>query len=456
MTTYHRADTQSQWFQDNFPGADLNLNADTSVVVLHTTEGTTWPTYLGGATAPNYTAKADFEQERLNWRAHFPDEKSSRALVNLPGGVETNTLNANQVELVGTCDPKHRLSWNGLTAGVDYIYWPDAPDWALRSLARFLAYHHRKHGTVMKSLAFQAYPGSFGARGATNTVRLSGDQWRKFVGVCGHQHVPENVHGDPGNIDITKLIAFAERDLLHPKLRVVTANLHHGNRHLPEALHTLLEQDADIIFIQEAYVHYKLINRILGNTHKFFGARSGSGGERENQIWVRRGLKFKIHDHGEFKATIDLGVPVAPDRWVQWVQVEHRGTRGPVRRYCLVGWHGNAAIQDQRTGAILKLARVRQYAKEMKLLETFLKSQRICGFKPIVGADTNYKSRFFTTLRQMWVLAPERVYRRSRLKTIAHGVDKIAYPRSLEIVDTFTVQAAGCDHKWLVVDLEHK
>src|SRR4051794_6731271 len=127
VSTYAKANTTAQWFQDNYPGSVMNPN----VVVLHTTETTGWPPYGGGATAPNYTARPNIAAKRLEWRAHFPDERSSRALKNLTGGVETNTLNVVQVELIGTCDASKRERWGSLRAGRDYIYLPDAPEWLL-------------------------------------------------------------------------------------------------------------------------------------------------------------------------------------------------------------------------------------------------------------------------------------------------------------------------------------
>lgn len=216
MSNYHLADTEAQWFADNFPGSQMNLSAATAVLVLHTTEGTSWPGYSGGASAPHYTALPDIVNKRLTWRAHFPDEMSSRALRNEDGGVETNTLNCVQLELIGTCDPKHQVSWNGdgeRLAGVDYLFWPDAPSWALLAVARFLADQHRRHGLALRSLRFDAYPASI------SSVRMTGDQWRKYVGVCGHQHVPENTHGDPGDIDIIKLLAFAQ-EFVDPSIRL--------------------------------------------------------------------------------------------------------------------------------------------------------------------------------------------------------------------------------------------
>lgn len=202
MSKYALANSTVQWFQGRYPGAVIKPN----VLVIHTTEGTSWDGYDGGAIAPNYTARPDMARRRLDWRQHFPDERSSRALVNQPGGVETNTLNAIQVELVGTCDPTHRHTWGNLRAGVHYIYWPDAPDWALEAVAAFVRDLHQRHGLRLTAPTFKAYPASYGTK---NGVRMSFDQWRNFRGICGHQHVPENVHGDPGDIAIARILMLA-------------------------------------------------------------------------------------------------------------------------------------------------------------------------------------------------------------------------------------------------------
>jgi hypothetical protein len=189
------------WYQDNFPGSAMEVN----VVVLHTTEGTSLPSYGGGGAAPSLTARPDFAAQRLVWYQHFDVDVSSRALRNLAGGVETNTLNVCQVELVGTCDPVTHQRWQ--SSGQQHIYWPEAPDWALRDLARFLAWMHEQHGVPLTGpSAWPAYPSSYGASAA----RLSGSSWSAFTGVCGHMHVPENDHGDPGAIDFDQLIALAK------------------------------------------------------------------------------------------------------------------------------------------------------------------------------------------------------------------------------------------------------
>lgn len=197
--------SRANWYQDDFGGDAMEVN----VVVLHTTEGRSLPTYNGGAVAPNLTAVPDLAAKKLRWYQHFDIETSSRALANLRGGVETNTLNVCQVELVGTCAPEIHAKWNA--AGKQHVFWPDAPDWAARSVARFLAWMHEEHGVPLTGpKTWPAYPASYGSKGGQ---RMSGTKWTAFKGVCGHMHVPENDHGDPGAIDFSLLVKHAKDEL---------------------------------------------------------------------------------------------------------------------------------------------------------------------------------------------------------------------------------------------------
>lgn len=190
------------WYQDDFPGDPMEVN----VVVLHTTEGSSLPSYGGGGSAPNLTAVPNFRERKLDWFQHFDIDVSSRALRNLSGGVETNTLNVCQVELVGTCDPATHRKWEA--AEQAHIYWPAAPDWALDGVARFLRWMNAEHGVPLTAPArWPAYPTSYGNGGGQ---RMSGSQWSEFRGVCGHMHVPENDHGDPGAVDIDEILRRAK------------------------------------------------------------------------------------------------------------------------------------------------------------------------------------------------------------------------------------------------------
>lgn len=201
--------TTNQWFAKTYPG---RIFSEIEKGCLHTTETPSWPGYGSGRTAPNVTAFPDVKSKSLLWRQHFPINMSSRALENRIGGVETNTDNIVQVELIGTCDPtKHRTMF----------YWPDAPDWALDGVADFLAWMHLKWGLKLVTpelwlpygpspLRPGISPASYGA----SPARMSMKTFSNYRGVLGHQHVPENSHGDP-YLDINKVLSLAEQKVSH-------------------------------------------------------------------------------------------------------------------------------------------------------------------------------------------------------------------------------------------------
>ncbi|MCL6733279.1 hypothetical protein [Streptomyces neyagawaensis] len=203
-----------------FSGSDMEVNCG----VAHTTEGRTVPSYADasgrrGAMAPTVTGLPDCAAKRIRWYQHYDVDESARALANKLGGVSTNTANVFQIELVGTCDPKARDAWvrAGFRQNVDFIFWPEAPEWALAEVAWLVRWLHDEHGiplTCVKDwLAYGAdarRPGVVPASYGASPARMSQDQWRAFKGWCGHQHVPENDHGDPGAMDFARVIALAK------------------------------------------------------------------------------------------------------------------------------------------------------------------------------------------------------------------------------------------------------
>ncbi|WP_329368680.1 hypothetical protein OG896_24425 [Streptomyces sp. NBC_00669] len=195
----------AHWYQSAYPGDSMTVNA----IVWHSTEGASLSTYSGGAVAPTLTAVPNWTTEKLVWSQHFDFDTSARALVNAPGGVQTNTLNVAQVEVVGTCDPATHASWT--KSGGQHLYMPELPDWAIRDLAAFARWAHTEHGVPLTSgLRWASYPGSYGT---TNGVRMSGAAWTAFRGHAGHQHVPENDHGDPGSLPMAAILAAATNPL---------------------------------------------------------------------------------------------------------------------------------------------------------------------------------------------------------------------------------------------------
>lgn len=164
--------------------------------VLHTTEGASWPDYQNGTTAPHFTAMPNSVEGTIVVRQHTPVNVAARALMNEAGGVQTNRDHAIQIELVGTCDPTRRVR--------GAFFWPDADRVMLAALATLMRALEARCGIARRAVApFLAYPASYGNQ---HGQRLSLSSWDNFSGWVGHQHVPENVHGDPGALNIKALM----------------------------------------------------------------------------------------------------------------------------------------------------------------------------------------------------------------------------------------------------------
>ena len=166
-----------------------------SKIVLHTTEGSSWPGYGGGGSAPHFTVHRDG-----TIRQHIDTAYSAKALVNRRGGVETNNGGAIQIEFIGSCDK----SW-ARKHGLFFI--EDATDADLAGLAKVLAWINKTHGVPLTATGLK-WPTSNAAY-RTAPQRMSYSQWNNYRGVCGHTHVPENDHWDPGNFPITRLLNLA-------------------------------------------------------------------------------------------------------------------------------------------------------------------------------------------------------------------------------------------------------
>lgn len=168
---------------------------DPEVGVLHTTEsrGQFRPQagrYFGKAPGsyPNATISRGTIYE------HIPANRSSRALKNLPGGVETNKRGTYQIE----------IDWNS----ADVANCPADTMAAVRAQMAWVSSVTSIPLTC--SVTFHPYPVTTpGVRYGSEPWRLSFDAWRRYRGWLGHQHAPENSHGDPGGIDIAYLLGGA-------------------------------------------------------------------------------------------------------------------------------------------------------------------------------------------------------------------------------------------------------
>lgn len=193
------ADWWSEAIRD--PGNDSGTYTDLGEPkgLLHTTEGKTYAgarqAYVLNNSWPHATAT--FEGGKFKCYQHVPLSKPARALRNVSGGVQTNRDNVIQLEIVGTADRHNASTWGPL-------YVVNFPKAYLDGIARWMRFVEANHGVPRRStVLWKAYPESYGVNG----VRLSGAQWDTYSGWLGHQHAPENTHGDPGLIDIVYLLA---------------------------------------------------------------------------------------------------------------------------------------------------------------------------------------------------------------------------------------------------------
>lgn len=171
--------------------------------VVHCTETGTWPGYQGGATAPHETWRW-WGKDGFEIRGHIPHDRAARALRNLPGGVQTNRDSVHQIELVGSCDASFARKYG-------YPHLPSLGDDFLHDLGVELRRFCADLDIPLRvAETWQPYPASYGTRAGTNNVRFSLSQWDNYSGIAGHQHAAEQLHGDPGNVDIARALKLAE------------------------------------------------------------------------------------------------------------------------------------------------------------------------------------------------------------------------------------------------------
>lgn len=164
-------------------------------IVLHSTEGG-WDGSMGvfrsRMTAPHFMA--DPATRRIVQMV--PLNRSAYALQNLSGGVETNRDGVIQVEIVGYAARMHELTDAQL-------------EWLGVKVVRMIV--DNAPGPI-RYVAPRFYGADAGFTLASTSARqrMSQAEWDAFNGVCGHQHVPENSHWDPGKLNIDKVLRYAQ------------------------------------------------------------------------------------------------------------------------------------------------------------------------------------------------------------------------------------------------------
>lgn len=155
-------------------------------IVLHTTESSTVPGYGGFLNIKNVAPHFTLDRSGVVFQ-HHPINRAARALRNLAGGVETNRQGRYcvQIEIVGYAKNGSKLPVKQMAS--------------LRALVKWI-----RSETGVKA----NYPSKIGGEfcyGYKSSCRMKYAYWPVFNGVCGHQHVPENTHWDPGAFNFAVL-----------------------------------------------------------------------------------------------------------------------------------------------------------------------------------------------------------------------------------------------------------
>lgn len=182
---------------DNHAPSDAGAHlGPVTIGVLHTTEsprGSFRPdddSYFGHQSYPHFTV--DVQDGEFRCWQHISIRRCAKALKNLKGGVETNREGVIQIEVVGRASEP-------FTSNAVLV----------RGLAKLMRWIESETDIPRSSAVdFHPYPPDLGARLGREPWRMSNDAWSRYAGWLGHQHSPENAHGDPGAIDIAKLLAL--------------------------------------------------------------------------------------------------------------------------------------------------------------------------------------------------------------------------------------------------------
>lgn len=175
------------------------MNGDGSrKALLHSTEGDSIDSAVSAYRANNSWPHRTVDLKRRIVAEHLPLDVAARSLQNLPGGADQTNKDGTvliQYELVGTAT-------NPASIG-------GPEDWAWFG-REVLGPDCRAMGVpLVSTVRWAPYPASYGM-GAPQ--RLSPAAWDAYSGVLGHQHAPDNSHGDPGAIPIDLILNAARGD----------------------------------------------------------------------------------------------------------------------------------------------------------------------------------------------------------------------------------------------------
>jgi len=162
-------------------------------IVLHTIEGSASPAMIAGHAYPPHVWYDP--ATRQLWQT-VPLDRFAFALEHPAGTIETNAARALQVEISGQAQNT-----------------PDWPQAWLDNLAEDVIVPMCQWvASVGGSIDLLDVPAPGAIPGSASEAapqRFTEQAWQAFRGICGHRHVPNNIHWDPGALDTNHIAAHA-------------------------------------------------------------------------------------------------------------------------------------------------------------------------------------------------------------------------------------------------------
>lgn len=167
-------------------------------LLLHTTEGGSYVSarsaYHRNGFSPHVTAGVhQQDSDRVSAWQNVGFNERATTLGEDPGGIVVNRDYVIQIEMIGYAD-RTVAQRNGHS----HLYIHNWADWYIEGLAKVCNDILDEVGIPRQcTVEWVEYPASYGKNASQ---RLTTAEYDAYEGILGHQHAPENSHGDPGNL----------------------------------------------------------------------------------------------------------------------------------------------------------------------------------------------------------------------------------------------------------------
>lgn len=239
-------------------------------------------------------------------------------------------------------------------------------------------------------------------------------------------------------------------------MRIASVNFYVFNKTPDRDVKRLQRENLDVIGFQEAQNDLHNIRKGLPNHRILWSERRPKWyGAREVAVALKRGTPF-IDSNAREVSDLEPGEErkVFKSRWITVVKFKKHG-----RKCAIINYHGNATLQDKRTGKLLRSAqRVQEWLEASVIIERRIKRLQKRGYQVFVTGDWNYRNMKSIRGFRLDYFSPQRIFARCNLEFMEHGLDYVAWPESWKIAGYEIIhhEQHGGDHDWLIVEVYPK